>query len=506
MTKPATAAAAGRFTTGSTMRHVAVMTGAGAIGLTLMFLVDAVTLLYISMLQEEALTAAIGYAWTIQFFIVSIGLGFSIAATALVSRALGARDRESARRASTSALAVTFAVLAILSGAAVFWRYELLATLGAEGEALEAAARFLLLAGPSMPLMSCGMIGASIMRAEGDAKRSMLVTMASGLVAVVLDPILIFNAPLGLPIGAGMGIEGAAIAMSVARAASGLLGLWGVVLVHDLAAPLRLSSVRRDMGAIMAVAGPAMLTQLSTPFGNFLLTRSISAHGDGAMAGWSVTTRLTVLAFGGIFALSSSVGGIIGQNYGAGNMARVRKSYRDALLFCTIYVCVAWAILAALSGQVAAAFSLNAEGAAVVDAFTHLAAGAYILVGGMFVANAAFNVMGRPIISTAMNWGRDGLATPLAIWLLAGTGAAGVVYAQGAAGVAAGLISAWVGWTFVQRRKAPEPQLRRSAPPAGRAATLASAPASASAPAPASAPAMSGARGSAAAARLAGGD
>ncbi|MFT6774254.1 MAG: putative MATE family efflux protein [Paracoccaceae bacterium] len=470
MTKPASAAA-GRFTTGSTMRHVAVMTGAGAIGLTLMFLVDAVTLLYISMLQVEALTAAVGYAWTIQFFIVSVGLGFSIAATALVSRALGARDREAARRAATSALATTFLILCALSGAAVFWRHDLLTLLGAEGEALEAASSFILLSGPSMPLMSCGMIGASIMRAEGDAKRSMLITMASGFVSIVLDPILIFDSPLGLPIGAGMGIEGAAIAMTVARAASGALGLWGVVVIHNLAAPLRLAGVRRELAAIMAVAGPATLTQLSTPFANFLLTRAVSEHGDGAMAGWSVTTRLTVLAFGGIFALSSSIGGIIGQNYGAGEMARVRQSYRDALLFCAIYVTIAWALLATFSGYVAAGFSLTPDGAEVVDAFTHLAAGAFILVGGTFVANAAFNVMGRPIISTLMNWSRDGIATPIAIMLLAAPFAApGVIYAQGAAGVAVGVVAVTAGWIFVRHRKSPLRAGRTAAPPATWAA------------------------------------
>ncbi|MFT4792235.1 MAG: Na+-driven multidrug efflux pump [Paracoccaceae bacterium] len=471
MTEQKAPAAAGRFTTGSTMRHVAVMTMAGAVGLTLMFLVDAVTLLYVSMLKVEALTAAVGYAWTIQFFIVSVGLGFSIAATALVSRALGARDRESARAHATSALATTFVVLSVLSGGAVIWRHDLLTLLGAEGEALEAAASFILLAGPSLPLMSFGMIGGSILRAEGDAKRSMLITMASGLVSVVLDPIMIFDAPLGLNIGMGMGIEGAAIAMTIARGASGLLGLWGVLWVHNLAGPLRLSTVVHDLKSIMAVAGPATLTQLSTPFGNFLLTRAVSEHGDGAMAGWSVTTRLTVLAFGGIFALSSAIGGIIGQNYGAGDMARVRQAYRDAILFCALYVATAWAILAALSGYVAAAFSLTPEGGAVVEAFALYGAGAFILVGGMYVANAAFNVMGRPIISSAMNWSRDGIATPMMIWLFAGPLAAqGVVYAQGAAGILVGVVSVWAGWIFVKNRAAPGPMGRwSSAPPVASA-------------------------------------
>ena len=54
---------------------------------------DFVTLLYVSMLDDERLTAAVGYAWTIQFFTISVGIGFAIAATAMVSRSLGARER-----------------------------------------------------------------------------------------------------------------------------------------------------------------------------------------------------------------------------------------------------------------------------------------------------------------------------------------------------------------------------------------------------------------------------
>ncbi|MEO0362485.1 MAG: MATE family efflux transporter, partial [Pseudomonadota bacterium] len=73
------------------MRHVAVMTLTGMAGLSFMFLVDFATLFYVSLLGQEALTAGVGFAWAVQFFTISIGIGLAIAATALVSRAIGAR-------------------------------------------------------------------------------------------------------------------------------------------------------------------------------------------------------------------------------------------------------------------------------------------------------------------------------------------------------------------------------------------------------------------------------
>ena len=99
-------AAAGRFTTGSTMRHVAVMTFTGMAGLSFMFLVDFATLFYVSLLGVEALTAGVGFAWAVQFFTISVGIGLAIAATALVSRAIGAREREKARNYATAAIMV----------------------------------------------------------------------------------------------------------------------------------------------------------------------------------------------------------------------------------------------------------------------------------------------------------------------------------------------------------------------------------------------------------------
>ena len=67
------------FTSGSTMRHVVVMTLTSATGLMALFLVDALNLLYISLLGVTELAAAIGFAGAIQFFMLSVSIGLMIA-------------------------------------------------------------------------------------------------------------------------------------------------------------------------------------------------------------------------------------------------------------------------------------------------------------------------------------------------------------------------------------------------------------------------------------------
>ncbi|MFT6912827.1 MAG: Na+-driven multidrug efflux pump, partial [Paracoccaceae bacterium] len=96
-------AAKAKFLEGSLMRHVSVMAATSSVGLMAVFLVDFVDMIFISMLGNAALAAAIGYAGAILFFTTSFGIGMAIAAGALVARALGADDKDLARqRAATS--------------------------------------------------------------------------------------------------------------------------------------------------------------------------------------------------------------------------------------------------------------------------------------------------------------------------------------------------------------------------------------------------------------------
>jgi putative MATE family efflux protein len=431
-----------RFLTGSTMRHVAVMTLTAMIGLTFLFLVDAATIFWVSFLGEEKFMAALGFAWTVQFFTISTSIGFMIAGTAMVSKSLGQGNRSNAREQATASMMIGVGVQSITMILILLFRREILVFAGARGEVLDIATQFLLISVPSLLLIVTGMIASSVLRAEGDAKRAMYVTLSAGIVASVVDPILI--------LWMEWGIEGAAWGIVISRFIAAILGLYFLIGVHDLAAPMRMELVKRWGKPFYIIAVPAILTQLSSPFGNYLITRIISDFGESAVAGWAVLSRITILAFGGIYALSGAIGGIIGQNYGAHRFDRVRMAYRDALLFCVGYVIVAWAVLAALTHPVIALFGLSAEAAEVVKAFTYVSAGGFVFAGALYVSNASFNNLGRPIYSTGFNWLKDGvLMWPLCILLGGYFAAPGVVYGQGLAWAIAGIASTIVGWRVI---------------------------------------------------------
>ncbi len=434
------------------MGHVARMTATGALGITFVFLVDAANLFWISQLGDGRLVAAIGFAFAIQFFSVSSGVGLMIAATAVVSRTIGQGDPAEARHQAGSAIAFGFLIQCIVAGLVIFFRYDILNLAGAKGETLQLAARYLALTLPSLSFMVVGLVASGVLRAEGDGKRAMFATLASGAVAIFADPFLI--------IWLGLGLDGAAMSLNIFRLVLMGAALFFATRVHDLIAWPEWHAVRRHIRPFSIIAPPAILTQMATPFGNYVLTSVLSQFGDDAVAGWAVVTRLTVVTFGGIFALSGAIGGIFGQNFGAGYYDRLISTYRDAMLFCVIYTLVAWGLLAASTEIVGAAFGLSPDGLEVLAAFTHIGAGAFLFTGVFFVSNAAFNTLGKPARATLLTWLRDGVLTlPVAIWMAGLAGSVGVIYAQAILGVIVGLVAAIWGWHFVRNIAAAPPRL-----------------------------------------------
>jgi len=432
----------GRFLTGPTMGHVVRMTATGAFGITFVFLVDAANLLWISQLGQPQLVAAIGFAYAIQFFSVSSGVGLMIAATALVSRRIGEGDRTAARRQGGAAIAISCVIQGAVAAIVVALRHDLVALAGATGDTAALSARYLLLTVPSLVPMAIALSASGILRAEGLGAKSMYVTLISGAVLMVLDPIFILYW--------GLGLDGAALGLVLFRFCLMGLALFFAACQHDLIARPDWSGVAETFRRYMVIGLPAVATQMATPAGNYFLTIVMAPFGDDAVAAWAVVGRLTVLSFGGIFALSGAIGGIFGQNLGAGQYDRLRSTYRDALIFCAIYTLVTWAVLLAVTPLVIDAFALTGQGAEVLRAFTLVGAGAFIFLGGMFVSSAAFNNLGRPGRSTLLGWIKDGvLSWPIAALLAAGFGATGVIYGQAAAGAVVGTLAAVWGWRYV---------------------------------------------------------
>ena len=135
-----------------------------------------------------------------------------------------------------------------------------------------------------------------VLRAAGDARRAMYVTLSGGVITAFTDPLLIF--------GFGLGVYGAAWATVISRFVFLAVGLYGAVRVHNMVGRPEPRAILSDFTPIMGIGLPAILANLATPVSAVYVTRVWSDFGEAAVAGGAIVDRVIPLAFGVIFALS----------------------------------------------------------------------------------------------------------------------------------------------------------------------------------------------------------
>ena len=432
------------FLHGSTMRHVLVMTAASATGLVAMFAVDMVDMYFLTLLGEQELAAAVGFAGTLLFFLVSVSIGLQIAFGALVARSEGAHRRDLARRYCSSSLLFNFLVAAVISAIAWFHLPALLALLGASGKTLEYAVSYAGIVLPSMPVLVLGMSAATAVRAVGDARRSMWATVLGSLVNAVLDPLFIFTF--------GWGLEGAALASVCARLV--VLGVaWhALAVVHAMPCRVSRAQFLADIRPIMGIAGPAVLTNIATPLGGSFVLATMSRFGDSAVAGAAIMGRITPLAFAAVFALSGAIGPILGQNAGAGRFDRVRSTLVNSLVFNVVYVVFVWLLLWAGAELIVRVFSASDEARELILFYCHFLVGAFAFNGFLFVANTSFNNLRHAHWATCFNFGRALLGTIPAVYFGARWfGPRGVMAGEAFGAMLFGLLAVAAAFALVRR-------------------------------------------------------
>jgi Na+-driven multidrug efflux pump len=177
------------------------------------------------------------------------------------------------------------------------------------------------------------------------------------------------------------------------------------------------------------------------------------------------------VAFGGLFAMSGSIGPILGQNWGAGRFDRMRGVLRDGALVTAVYVVVVWIALTLAREPLTRLFELQGVAAELFGFFCLVSGGVWFFTGLLFLSNASFNNLGFPFYSTLLNWGRATLGTvPPALLGAYLYGPKGVIAGVGVGSVIFGLAGIVLAFRTVATLEA-RAQLRSEAVPDAVAAT-----------------------------------
>ena len=159
---------------------------------------------------SEAATAAVNNLLALMSIIQAIGFTYGMGSGSIVSKLLGKRDREGADRVASSSFFIAAVSGVLIAVFGLMFLTPLLRLLGSIEEEVFLCSQkygyFILLAAP---IMCMSFVMNNVLRAEGKAVLSMIGLIVGAVINVVLDPILIF--------GAGMGVTGAAVATFVSQ-------------------------------------------------------------------------------------------------------------------------------------------------------------------------------------------------------------------------------------------------------------------------------------------------
>lgn len=401
----------------------------GLVDIVLVGQMSVATIAYLGYGTAPAL-AATGLAgemfWTMSLLFMAIGTG----CTALVARATGAKDPDTANAALRQGLLMGLMSAVVMSIIAIGFAESVMRVYRAETLVSDLGAQFIRILGYSFVPTAFMMIGMASLRGAGDTRTPLLIMIVVNLVNVGLSYLLIGGA-FGI---APLGVEGAAIGASVARSVGGIITL--VLLLRGRAGLwLRIQfQVQRDMiMRIVRVGWPFAGEQLVFQSALILFIGMINQLGTAAYAAHNLVIRIESLAFLPGWGYGIAASALVGQALGAKRPDEAKAAAYEALTQTSVMMLVLGGVMVAFPEPLLT-FFVNDPTVIAAGIIPLQIAGAFqIAMGANFVLSGALRGAGdtrwplyTKVIST---WG---LRLPITyVLLLSGFGLTGVWIAMG---------------------------------------------------------------------------
>jgi len=267
---------------------------------------------YVSRLGPDAI-AAVSLVFPVSLLaITAMAGGVGAGAASAVARALGAGRHPEATRIAEHAIVLSVVSGALFAVAVLVGAPTLFRLMGGQGKVLDDAVLFArILFGGAMISFGAVMLD-SIMRGEGNVRVPAIWSSSSLLLQIVLTPLFMFVAGLGL-IGAPLAMLGSQLLASLPRARY-VFG--GRGLLHPAPWPRHPSlTPLRD---ILRVGVPASLSTTLNYVGIMVLTGILARFGEAHLAAYGLGTRLDFLLLSFVYGFSAAVLTLVGMATGAG--------------------------------------------------------------------------------------------------------------------------------------------------------------------------------------------
>lgn len=300
-------------------------------GILVIMLYNVIDTMFVGHYAGPMAIAGLSVVLPVSMLLPTLGMAIGVGSSSVISRSLGAKDFETARRAfcnAVSAAAVIGGSMTLLAG---IYAEEVLYIFGGRGDILPYALEYYRIILFGIPVLGCWMCMNNTLRAEGFTRQSFKGMCLSSGINVILDAILIA--------GFDMGLKGAAYATVVSQ----VIGLV-YSLAFYLSGKSHLTFSVRYLGwnkkilkEIFALGASTFARQGAGSVMVILLNQSLYFYGGPiSVAVYGVLHRIMSLLFVPVIGMTQGFLPIVGYNFGAKQFDRVREAIFKSTLFGTI--------------------------------------------------------------------------------------------------------------------------------------------------------------------------
>ena len=391
------------LTQGPIWKALTVMSAPMSLGIFSVIAVGLADAYFLGQVSGAAL-AAVGFIYPVITAITSLSIGLSAGANSALSQSIGAgASDDDTQRLGLHAIGLATG-LSVMLGFVIWMAFPLLfGALGASGDVAEEVAAYMPMWSASFPFLVTMMIINAVFRAHGDGATSAAIMILAAFFGIALNPMFIFGwGPIP-----EMSTAGAAMSTFVGRVIAVGVALW-IVWRRGLLGVCgdMLDGIAENCRRILNVGIPASLSNAINPAGMALVTAAVATVGDDAVAGFGAAGRVQSILLVPLMALSSGIGPVVGQNWGAEKFDRARGATKWAFGFCLVYGALVGLILLILATPIAGLLASGQSDQDYASSYLALVGLSMFGYGMVVVANAAMNARDKAVWSMSLSLGR----------------------------------------------------------------------------------------------------
>lgn len=390
-------------------------------------LYNIVDSIFVARFDPDAGTGALTLAFPIQMLMIALATGFGVGMNALLSRALGQKNKERADLVAGQGFFLTLSAYLLFLIFGLFIVKPFVAMQAEEGSLLyQYSVDYLSVTSVFSIGVFVQVTAERLLQATGKSVYSMATQLSGAITNIILDPILIFGL-LGAP---EMGVTGAAIATVIGQAVSAIVGIvLNITLNKEITLKIKniLPKVKL-LSEMLAIGIPSVLMQAIGSVMTFSMNNILLKFSGAALNVFGIYFKLQSFIFMPVFGLNNGMIPIIAYNYGAEKKERIYATMKLAAIAAISYMLLGFAVFQLLPETLLGLFNASAEMISVGVPALRIISISFMMAGFSIVSISTCQALGKSIYSLIVSVARQLVVLIPSAYLLSLSGKVGLVW------------------------------------------------------------------------------